>query len=61
MMVKTIIRKFTDEGIEQFRRYLAELREGTTSSPPFHLLNDPVTSKQSMSIYKSKIGNLLLV
>lgn len=45
MTAKTIIRKFTDEGIERFRRYLAELREGTTSPPPFNLLNDPVTSK----------------
>jgi hypothetical protein len=45
MTAKTIIRKFTDEGIDQFRRYLAELREGATSPPPFHLLNDPITSK----------------
>jgi hypothetical protein len=45
MTDKKAIRKFTDEGIEQFRRYLAELREGATSPPPFHLLNDPVTSK----------------
>jgi hypothetical protein len=43
MTAKTIIRKFTDEGIDQFRRYLAELREGATSPPPFHLLNDPIT------------------
>jgi hypothetical protein len=45
MTAKTIIRKFTDKGIEQFRRYLAELREGATPPPPFHLLNDPATSK----------------
>jgi hypothetical protein len=45
MTVKKVIRKFTSEGIEQFRRYLAELREGATSPPPFHLLNDPVASK----------------
>jgi hypothetical protein len=45
MTDKKAIRKFTDEGIEQFRRYLAELREGATSPPPFHLLNDPVTSQ----------------
>jgi hypothetical protein len=41
----TAIRKFTDEGIEQFRNYLAELREGSTSPPPFHILNDPATSE----------------
>ena len=45
MTNKKAIRKFTDDGIEQFRRYLAELREGATAPPPFHLLNDPVTSK----------------
>ena len=39
------IRKFSDEGIEQFRRYLAELKEGSTSSPPFHLLYDSAISK----------------
>ncbi len=43
-MVEIAIRKFTDEGIEQFRNYLAELREGSTSPPPFHILKDPVTS-----------------
>jgi len=45
MTVNKPTRKFTDEGLEQLRRYLAELREGATSPPPFHLLNDPVTSK----------------
>lgn len=45
MTARTIIRKFTDKGIEQFRRYLAELKEGATSPPPFHLLVDPVASK----------------
>lgn len=45
MTAETIIRKFTDEGIELLRRYLAELREGATGPPPFHLLNDPVASK----------------
>jgi len=45
MTAETIIRKFTDEGIEQFRTYLDELKEGTISPPPFHILNDPVTSK----------------
>ncbi len=45
MTDKKAIRKFTDEGIEQFGRYLADLRGGATSPPPFHLLNDPVTSQ----------------
>jgi len=45
MTNKKAIRRFTDEGIEQFRRYLAELRQGATAPPPFHVLNDPVTSK----------------
>ncbi len=44
-MAGTAIRKFTDEGIEPFRNYLAELREGSTSPPPFHILNDPATSE----------------
>ena len=45
MMTEVAIRKFSDEGIDQFRNYLAELREGPTSPPPFHILNDPVTSE----------------
>jgi hypothetical protein len=45
MMAKTSIRRFNDEGVEQFRKYLAELREGSTSPPPFHLLDGPETSK----------------
>jgi hypothetical protein len=45
MMAEMAIRKFTDEGIEQFRNYLAELREGSTSPLPFHILNDPATSE----------------
>jgi hypothetical protein len=39
------IRRFTDEGIESFRNYLAELKKGSTSSPPFDLLNNPDTSE----------------
>lgn len=39
------IRKFTDEGIERFRNYLKELRNGSTSRPPFDLLTDPGTSE----------------
>jgi hypothetical protein len=45
MMATTAIRKFTDEGIEQFRDYLVDLRGGATSCPPFELLNDPATSE----------------
>jgi hypothetical protein len=39
------IRKFSDEGIEQFRNYLNDLRNGSTSPPPIELLTDPVTSE----------------
>lgn len=39
------IRRFTDKGIELFRAYLSELREGLTSPPPYHLLNGPETSE----------------
>jgi len=39
------IRRFTDEGIERFRNYLTELRNGSTSLPPFDLLNNPDTSE----------------
>jgi hypothetical protein len=45
MTAKKALRKFTDEGIEQFRRHLADLRQGATSPPPFNLLTDPVASK----------------
>lgn len=45
MTSEVAIRKFTDEGIDQFRNYLAELREGSTSPPPFQILNDPSTSE----------------
>jgi hypothetical protein len=45
MMSEVTIRKFTDEGVDQFRSYLAELKEGSTSPPPFHILNDPATSE----------------
>jgi hypothetical protein len=44
-VAETAIRKFTDEGIEQFRNYLADLRQGSSSPPPFHFLNDPATSE----------------
>jgi hypothetical protein len=39
-----IIRKLTDKGIERFRDYLAELRQGSDSPPPFNLLDNPETS-----------------
>jgi hypothetical protein len=35
------IRRLTDKGVEQFRSYLAELRQGSISAPPYRLLNDP--------------------
>ena len=35
------IRALTEEGVDQFRGYLAALRQGSTSDPPDHLLNDP--------------------
>jgi len=39
------LRKFTDKGIEQFRGYLHEMGEGSTTKPPLHLLTDPEFSK----------------
>jgi hypothetical protein len=45
MTFNRALRKFSDEGIEQFRRYLADLREGATSPPPFDLLLDPAASE----------------
>jgi hypothetical protein len=45
MTIKRALRKFTDKGIAQFRGYLADLRDGATSPPPFDLLVDPVASK----------------
>jgi hypothetical protein len=45
MTPKMSIRKFNDNGIEQFRRYLAELRGGSTVPPPFSLLVDPKASE----------------
>jgi hypothetical protein len=34
------IRKLTDKGIDQFRQYLDELRQGSTAAPPDSLLRD---------------------
>ena len=39
------IRKFNNKGIEHFRNYLAELRDGSTSPPPNDLLYNPDTSE----------------
>lgn len=39
------LRKFTDKGLERFRGYLRELREGSVAEPPFHLLTDSEFSK----------------
>jgi len=36
-----MIRKLNDKGIERFRDYLAELRQGEKSPPPLNLLEDP--------------------
>jgi hypothetical protein len=35
-----IVRKLTDKGIERFRDYLAELRQGSKTPPPSDLLED---------------------
>ena len=39
------VRRLTQTGIEQFRDYLRELREGSTAEPPRSLLTDPKTSE----------------
>jgi hypothetical protein len=39
------LRTFTDKGLERFRGCLRELREGSVTEPPFHLLSDPEFSK----------------
>ena len=39
------LRKFTDQGLEQFRGYLHELSAGSAATPPLHLLTDPEFSK----------------
>ena len=43
--MKRALRKFTDQGLAQFRRYLADLKRGSTVPPPFDLLVDPEASK----------------
>ena len=44
-MVEIAMRKFTDEGLDQFRNYLAKLRDGATSPPPNDLLYNRDTSE----------------
>lgn len=40
-----VVRRLTKQGIERFRSYLNELREGSTAGPPRSLLTDPQTSE----------------
>lgn len=35
------VRRFTEKGIEEFRKYLSNLRSGATATPPHELLTDP--------------------
>lgn len=35
------IRRLTDQGIEKFRKYLDELKQGSTAAPPENMLEDP--------------------
>jgi hypothetical protein len=39
------LRKFTDNGIDRFRSYLADLRNGSAAPPPFDLLEDSTSSE----------------
>jgi hypothetical protein len=39
------LRKFTDNGLDQFQGYLRALSEGSAALPPLHLLTDPGFSK----------------
>lgn len=41
------VRLLSDEGIARFAAYLVALRAGSTDSPPFSLLTDPVTSREA--------------
>ncbi|MGD8256111.1 MAG: hypothetical protein PVG70_00855 [Desulfobacterales bacterium] len=45
MISESEIRRFTDKGLDDFRNYLADLRAGSPSPPPFHLLRNPDTSE----------------
>ncbi len=40
-----VVRRLTNQGIEKFRSYLNELREGSIAGPPRSLLTDPQTSE----------------
>lgn len=39
------VRVLNDRGLQDFRKYLAEIREGSTGPPPFHLLTHPRCSE----------------
>ncbi|RME52168.1 MAG: hypothetical protein D6795_07065 [Deltaproteobacteria bacterium] len=41
-----VARRLRKEGIEAFRAYLEELRNGSRAEPPRHLLTDPATSER---------------
>jgi len=45
MISESEIRRFTDKGLDDFRNYLADLRAGSPSPPPFQLLRNPDTSE----------------
>jgi hypothetical protein len=39
------LRKLTDKGIEEFRLYLHQLKQGSTAEPPIEFLTDPEFSQ----------------
>jgi len=39
------VRRLTENGIEEFRKYLSKLRSGSTADPPHELLTDPDASE----------------
>ncbi len=39
------VRRLTENGIEEFRKYLSKLRSGSTTDPPHELLTDPDASE----------------
>jgi len=45
MTPPTALKRFTDHGIEEFRRYLDRLRQADAAPAPVHLLNDPAASR----------------
>ena len=44
MTEETRLRTFTDNGVDVFRQYLAQLRKEPATAPPLDLLTDPKTS-----------------